>query len=29
VHKDDDVAWVRAEEGIDLQQIVDEAQEGR
>ena len=30
-YKDDDVAWVRAEEGIDLRQIVDEAleQQGR
>jgi hypothetical protein len=26
-YKDDDVAWVRAEEGIDLQLIVDEALE--
>jgi hypothetical protein len=24
-YKDDEIAWVRAEEGIDLQAIVDEA----
>ena len=24
-YKDDEIAWVRAEEGIDLQRIVDEA----
>jgi hypothetical protein len=24
-YKDDDIAWVRAEDGIDLQGIVDEA----
>jgi hypothetical protein len=24
-HKDDEIAWVRAEDGIDLQGIVDEA----
>jgi hypothetical protein len=24
-YKDDEIAWVRAEDGIDLQRIVDEA----